>query len=616
MAAVARGGGIGASFGGMLATGATNNCKAGRLHIDPTDKISKAEYALALQEQIMARKAGHNLPGSDAEFQNLFGDRFNAPAAGERGMGQRHGGPMAPVAKDDYASQLKEQIAAREVRRARESSDLAQPSGLGMNFPCQEADSASAAGRGKRCAAPALGSKESYAQELQQQMAARERQRAEDLAAARLHDEGGVNGDVGAVPTPTRGKRHGKPPVPGKDDYASQLRDQMMERSMAARDAQRYAEAPSQGLGFGGPDAHSLMRGKRHNTVIEQSSRDAYHSALREQMSERNAHKEANAFHRQQPDALPEGDFRNEIFKAGGKRGSIGGEPPSKGDYASALKNQIADRQMALAAQKVMDSAIGEAPFAREAASVSGVRGRRHCSEGPALDRKALGSELREQMIDRQSRLAADAFHMQSPSGQGGGGRGGSEAQQQGGIVPRAASEGPSKGRRHVGPSEPASNPMGHMFEKQQQRAMPPRMPAAHTALGGGPAGNSPVPAEPPAASKGYGSKFARGGASLLGLGGAAMSGGAAAPSGAGGYRDPRMDNPDAAGSNFDADAHERAMIEKLVAMREHVKNDPSATQDPRRVSFKGGYHADEGHDRRSKEVNERTKSLENLLLA
>lgn len=360
---------------------------------------SKQLQRAALEEQFVSKNVQQVGRSSSVPPPSLSDA---APPASERGMGQRYGGPMAPTQKDRYASDLRAQIEAREVRRAADADAAREAREDGLFGP--GAREAPLAGR-RRHGAPPLPSKESYKMELEKQMAMRNVQKAAEAMeehTPRVDEEGDALDELFG-----KGRCHNKFVPPAKSLYAAELQQQI-----AARKAQQAAEE-GQPLPLGGfpgsgvnGEAFSAQReqarGKRQ--VSDAVSKASHGAALQEQMAERAAHRAARAFHVQAPyeleAALP---GQQDISKAGGRRNypQYDVAPETKESYAQALANQIAERKaqqdrLMVAGPQKSSFVGGDAYDAREA-----MRGRRHAPSIAPASKQQLMVDLQRQMAER-----------------------------------------------------------------------------------------------------------------------------------------------------------------------------------------------------------------------
>jgi len=390
--------------GGLISTGAGVSVR-GKKNNGPMEKMTKEMYALALEEQIASRRALQPSEETLLLPEPCIGE--DSPLAAERKLGQRHGGPMAPQTKQSYAKALEEQIALRDAHRYLQSQHPAeepveaQEATFGPDVKLQTKPA------GKRCGAPLMPSKESYAMALKDQIHTRAAQRAqEDLHMAL---------EAAAAPaeeTPTnRGRRHGGPMTPfAKDTYAMELQEQI-----ATRNAQRASEraaslGPSEGHTFLIPEDHKA-RGRRHATLIEQPSRMSYMSALQEQMSEKAAQRAAVAYHTQAAEALPAGPQEAEDMQVNRYRGprSIG----TKQDYAAALREQMEVRKVQQEEERAARKGLSQLPSYLGGPEIT-MRGRRHEGQMQSLSKEGLGFILQEQMAQRDAERSKAAFHNQA----------------------------------------------------------------------------------------------------------------------------------------------------------------------------------------------------------
>lgn len=375
------------------------------------DKVSKESYAMMLGEQIAARKLQH--ASNDVDAPSLIEDD-RPPLA--RLMGQRHGGPMPPPQKDGYASALRAQIAARDALReeaAVERAASVDVAGLGLGLGVAKdgvAKDAFALGRGRRHGPPLLPTKENYAVTLQEQMAARSVQQAADAAAA-AKEPADCDGDVLDEVLAGKGRCHGGPCVPpAKHLYAAELEEQIAERRLQQASQKGTESEPSAPSKDFFSEQAERARGKRPVWEINQVAKSSYNTVLQSQMAERAAQRAANAYHLEAGSASP---VEAEQPSGGRRRGEL--PPTSKQSYAQALQEQVAQRK----AQEAHDKSAGpaQAAFVGGAASDMGPeRGRRHMVQIPAVSKEQLLGDLQRQMAERESKHAAERFHTQAPA--------------------------------------------------------------------------------------------------------------------------------------------------------------------------------------------------------
>lgn len=249
---------------------------------------TKEAYAMALQDQIHTRAAQR------AQEDSCIASGASADAAEETPAhrGRRHGGPMAPFAKDTYAVELQEQIATRNAQRASERAASLGPS-EGHTFVFPEDHKA----RGRRHATLIeQPSRMSYMSALQEQMSEKAAQRA----------AGAYHAQVSEAPPPVleetedvQVKRYRGPRSFGtKQDYASELREQMEVRKAQEEEERAAKKGFSQLPSYlGGPEI--TMRGKRHGGQMQSLSKEGLSFILQEQIAQREAERSKFAFHNQ-----------------------------------------------------------------------------------------------------------------------------------------------------------------------------------------------------------------------------------------------------------------------------------------------------------------------------
>jgi len=427
------------------------------------ERLPKESYAEALREQI----AGHAARGGTA------GQREPAPEqdpfVGSAAAAKR-ATPSAAQEKDArqvYASALREQIALRDAHRAADGARgrLASPM-QALGCDASLADSAGAPPRGKRCLPPPMPSRESYAAALEEQIAAREATRQANASSPPMATPG-PSAVMLSEPEKATGRRMvGPVDSHDKGAYASELREQMLVRSMrSAADRAASQEPPHGGLEAVLTGADWQLRGKRQAMQMPATSKESYTQALQEQMADREAQRAAKAFHLQAPDsaALPP-----ERLTKGKRQAASSEPPPSREAYAAALQDQMKEHRMRRAAQLAEDFTSGGSVFGgaaiREASPAA--RGRRHSSHIELPSKQALGSALREQMAERPAPRAGGSLeHHQD---------------QTAGLPPRA----PSSCSR---PLEATYDPaMQEPARRQQEALETTAVPAEGSAPGGG----------------------------------------------------------------------------------------------------------------------------------
>eukprot|EP00928_Gymnodinium_smaydae_P056797 TRINITY_DN4011_c1_g1_i4.p1 TRINITY_DN4011_c1_g1~~TRINITY_DN4011_c1_g1_i4.p1 ORF type:complete len:521 (-),score=111.21 TRINITY_DN4011_c1_g1_i4:455-2017(-) len=434
MAAMVAGGGGGRassfvpSFGGLVSTNAHNAVKSGRR--GGCAVLSKESYASALREQMAedSTKRCNEKRGSDlGSVPGLLGllagggpaDNATCGAvagAATRKLGQRLGGPMAPLSKESYASALREQIAQRDVAHAAKADADANACGFDEVKGFLGDALSAAAGRkvGKRCAPQAMEAKADYASFLQEQIASRS---AAKQAAEIAERNACINDEPPSVSVgPDRGRRKAGALL-DKESYACELQEQI-----AARAAQRAADVirsqgqPQGGLNVGlGANADAdMQRGRRRQENMALIPRQNLLCELQAQIAEKAVGRAAGAFHLQAQDhgsAVGAGTPAK-----GGKRHCGPPEPAVKRDYASDLRAQMQERKAQLDVFLAEDAkeAAGIAARAAEAAAAAPSRGRRHASQIVPDSKESLATVLQAQISSHEAKRAADAFHRQT----------------------------------------------------------------------------------------------------------------------------------------------------------------------------------------------------------
>lgn len=395
------GGSCVASWGGLVSTN-TGQTMPDRKPRGPIEALTKASYAMALQEQIAARDAiraesldsrERRRGGAEPE-ESSIATPWSAPA-------QRHVGPVAVPTKEAYAAELQNQIAAREAQRVAERRSASR----GPSTPDGPAAGAKEAPRGRRYGPPLLPSKDAYAMDLQEQIMARDVQRLQEKAE---EVEAAAAAAAAQEDAASRNRRRGPHGPMAKSSYAAALDEQIAARDLAAQqeaaeDAAWPAEAAAAlaaGSGIPG-EAEDLRRGKRHATKIEQVSRSAYSEGLRQQIAAREADRAAEAYHAQ---AASEASPSAGDVPRGGRRPGPG-LPLSKEAYASSLQEQIIARkahQQGLHMEQ--PESVSSAIFgSTKSGLTAGPRGRRHVDQMQPLSKQALAAVLQGQMAERHT---------------------------------------------------------------------------------------------------------------------------------------------------------------------------------------------------------------------
>lgn len=259
---------------------------------------SKETYASALKEQMemrsvqQAEEACNKLQeptevAEDALDEILFG------------KGSRRARAAAPQDKSQYAADLQQQIAARRAQQAADAETLLQrPPPLPNNAFSSQAELV----RGRRQAS-SIGpvSKSVLNAELKEQMAERANQKALNAFHKQAHDE--VPAAVRGY-TPRGGRRKCDVALPSKQSYALELQAQMAERKVQQA-GQQQARAASIHAAFVGGDASDtdFARGRRHSGFVP-PSKEELRVDLQRQMAERANAEAAGKFHLQVPDYL------------------------------------------------------------------------------------------------------------------------------------------------------------------------------------------------------------------------------------------------------------------------------------------------------------------------
>eukprot|EP00927_Polykrikos_kofoidii_P070914 TRINITY_DN67282_c0_g1_i1.p1 TRINITY_DN67282_c0_g1~~TRINITY_DN67282_c0_g1_i1.p1 ORF type:complete len:565 (+),score=97.41 TRINITY_DN67282_c0_g1_i1:59-1753(+) len=210
--------------------------------------LSKDELTQALKDQMADKETAK----AEAAFHRQESPNSNLAAvtSDARAQGKRLVGPTGQVSKSSYAEALKEQMSARNMQRAadRIKDDLPASSVFGRQASEEPP-------RGRRIASQmAPVSKQSLALSLQNQISARDAQRAGEAfhtqAASPMNRSG-----CGLVPSGTthleKGRRHVPPlaPVP-KQAYARSLEEQICEREVhRAADVPRDLKSTSKETG-------------------------------------------------------------------------------------------------------------------------------------------------------------------------------------------------------------------------------------------------------------------------------------------------------------------------------------------------------------------------------
>jgi hypothetical protein len=248
-----------------------------------------------------------------------------------------------------------------------------------------------------------MPSKESYALELQEQMAQRSVQQAEraSLDVEPCANEEDALDDLLAG----KGRRHGGPLVlPPKDIYAAELHEQIATKQ-AQRATDKGHDVAVPGIEKAFSEQRDRARGRRHEVQIDQASKSSYQSALQAQMAERASGRAANAFH------LQTGENAAAVMESpkGGRR-KCALSPMSKHAYAEALQEQIAERRAQEDVKIVSSSFIGGV-----SSDADPVRGRRHLVQMPFISKENLKLDLQRQMAEREAQRAEDRFNVQVP---------------------------------------------------------------------------------------------------------------------------------------------------------------------------------------------------------
>lgn len=390
-----------AAQGGYVSTSAGGGLKS-RQCGGPVDKLSQQAYASALEEQIAARKlheaslwgAKNNVPAS----LPLKSENADMPSF-ERLMRQRYGGPMAPAKQNDYASDLRKQIAARDAQRQADhasKNDFGADPKDGLVFGAAEIPALGGARR--RHGAPPLPDKQQYANALHCQMQMRAAQKA---AESYNPMEEVLDSELDALDEMVKGgRRHGAVTHPTKNDYGAQLLEQIAGRKA---EAVRVVQAevlspPSARRADPFSEQRDLAQGKRQ--VSQDVPKSAYKTDLQKQMAERVAQRAANAFHVQAAmDADVPAMVREETPRGAGRRKCGAPLAPSHQSYAQELQEQIAQRK---AQEQGLHAGVERAAFiGGDANDVGPLRGRRRVDKMIPASKVEYRVDLQRQMAER-----------------------------------------------------------------------------------------------------------------------------------------------------------------------------------------------------------------------
>jgi hypothetical protein len=254
-----------------------------------------------------------------------------------------------------------------------------------------------------------MPSKDAYAIELHQQMAARAVQKASEDNWQR--DAVGSVEDEDALDEILRGKgrRHGGPAAkPAKSLYAADLEQQIAARKAAVQEEVNAELAtPRGGLAFS--EQRELVRGRRDASKMDQVSKSSYTSVIQEQIAQKAAQRAANAFHvktssEADAQALPGQDGTP---KGAGRR-KCDLAPTSKESYARALQEQIA-------AKAFQQGTLGECPqqsafVGGKASDMGPLRGRRRVENMAPSSKDQYRMDLQRQMAEVDQQRAANKF--------------------------------------------------------------------------------------------------------------------------------------------------------------------------------------------------------------
>lgn len=368
------------------------------------DKLSQQAYASALEEQIAARKlheaslwgAKNNVPAP--AFMEHKSQDADMPSVA-RLMGQRYGGPMAPAKQNDYASDLRKQIAARDAKR---QADLAAKNDFGADpkdgLVFGAAEIPALGGARRRHGAPPLPDKQSYANALHCQV---QMKSAIKAAEAYAPIEEIPDSELDALDEMVKGgRRHGAVAHPTKDDYGAQLLEQMAGRKAeAVRAVQAEVVAPpSARRADPFSEQRECAQGKRQ--VSQDVPKFSYKTDLQKQMAERVAQRAANAFHVQVAmDAAVPAMIREETPRGAGRRKCGAPLAPSHQSYAQELQEQIAQRK---AHEQGLNAGVERAAFiGGKAIDEEALRGRRRADKMIPASKVEYRVDLQRQMAER-----------------------------------------------------------------------------------------------------------------------------------------------------------------------------------------------------------------------
>mmetsp|Transcript_63816 Transcript_63816/g.118600 ORF Transcript_63816/g.118600 Transcript_63816/m.118600 type:complete len:431 (-) Transcript_63816:151-1443(-) len=375
--------------GGLVSLSCKRPAASGRKKLEPAGgPQSKADYAAELDAQIDSRKdAATAAEESPADQRVLpWHQPDSARRCADRGMGSRHGGPMPPTEKAKYAAELDAQCSARKAKReASASADVKEEEGYFFGKPEQMA-------KPRRALPPKPPSKESYAQELMSQVAAKQA-KPQEAAQQPKYDDVLADAFSADVSVKATGRRCVSQQPCSKATYAQDLREQI-----AARKATVAGDLDPFGgdAGVGMPSQQqALKRGRRPGAQISQPSKSDYLQALQHQMEDKRGQKAADAHHLQaDPESAASDAALQNVKRNQGPR-----DIPSKAEYAASLRAQIADkdwrsREADCERQKGDSFAIGRSEWE--------PLGRRHHIQHPS--KSQLGAMLREQIAAKEGR--------------------------------------------------------------------------------------------------------------------------------------------------------------------------------------------------------------------
>mmetsp|Transcript_12361 Transcript_12361/g.29027 ORF Transcript_12361/g.29027 Transcript_12361/m.29027 type:complete len:432 (+) Transcript_12361:104-1399(+) len=379
--------------GGLVSLNCKREASHGRRAVGPNPQISKADYAAELASQIVDRKeaaARGNVPVSDSNLPWHRSDQERSRVQ-ERGMGMRHGGPMMSVEKNRYAAELDAQCVAAKARRDADAQVAAMPEEGMFGGKGEERQ------KPRKAMPPKMPSKESYAQELSDQVAAAKQTKQVPTPQGQYDDVLADNFSADHRPKNAGRRCVSQQPI-SKSAYAEDLAEQIASRK-ANQEAERQHLAQRDG-GMSMPSNEKPMkRGRRPEAQIAQPSSREYLHSLQAQMAAKNERRanevfeapaEGAALMRAEPEAQPKARV--------GPR-----DVPSKVEYAASLKAQMVDKDWRSREAQV-EKQRGDF-FAIGAGQEEKGRGRRHQIEHPS--KSQLGAVLRGQMAAKDAERAA-----------------------------------------------------------------------------------------------------------------------------------------------------------------------------------------------------------------